>query len=300
MSRETSLSLADMQDKTVLVTGAGSGIGRAASRRLAELGAEVVMISRDPLRGAAARDEVAAGALGPEPIFIPADLSSQEAVRRLSAELHRRFDRIDVLINNAGTATNRRELTADGLERTLATNHLAPFLLTRLLLDLLEAAPAGRVVNVTSESHSSRLDFANLQGERHYNFFEAYARSKLANVLFTYELARRLQGTRVTANCYTPGPTATNFGRQAGGVMGLMSALVRMLALTPLGSSAAEGALPAVYLASAPEVAGLSGAYFERLRRARSKPITYDAAVAARLWSVSEALVAEPAPVHSA
>ena len=195
------------------------------------------------------------------------------------------------MINNAGTASRRLELTVDGIERTLATNHLCPFLLTGLVVDLLPAAPAGRIVTVTSESHSRRLDFDNLQGERHYNFFDAYARSKLTNILFTYELARRLKATSVIANCYTPGPTATNFGRGAGGLMGLMSGLVRVLALTPLGSSAAEGALPEVYLASSSEAAGVSGQYFMRLRPAHSKPITYDAGVAARLWSVSEKLV---------
>jgi NAD(P)-dependent dehydrogenase (short-subunit alcohol dehydrogenase family) len=183
----------------------------------------------------------------------------------------------------------------DGIERTLGTNHLAPFLLTRLLLDLLLAAPAGRVVTVTSETHSGKLDFDNLQGERRYDFFGAYARSKLANILFTYELARRLQATPVTANCFTPGPTATNLGRGVGGLMGLTSWLVHVLALTPLGSSADKGALPAAYLAASPEVAAASGAYFKRLRVARSKPITYDARVAAQLWGVSERLTAEPA-----
>jgi NAD(P)-dependent dehydrogenase (short-subunit alcohol dehydrogenase family) len=287
--------VAGMRGKTVLVTGASSGIGLAASRHLAALGAELIMVARDPVRGAAARDEVAAVALGPQPVFLAADLSSQQAIHLLADQLHTRYERLDVLINNAGTACRRRELTVDGIERTLATNHLAPFLLTRLVLDLLLAAPAGRIVTVTSETHSGALDFDNLQGERHYHFFGAYARSKLANILFTYELARRLQGTTVTANCFTPGPTATNLGRGAGGLMGVTSGLVHVLALTPLGSSADKGALPAVYLASSPAVAGLSGRYFKRLRVARSKPITYDARVAARLWSISERLTTQPA-----
>jgi NAD(P)-dependent dehydrogenase (short-subunit alcohol dehydrogenase family) len=284
-----------MHGKTVLVTGASSGIGLAAARHLAGLGAELIMVSRDPLRGATARDEVAKVTLGPQLVFLAADLSSQQAIRLLARQLHTRYSRLDVLIDNAGTAGRRRELTVDGIERTLATNHLAPFLLTRLLLDLLRAAPAGRVVTVTSEAHSGRLDFDNLQGERHYHFFGAYARSKLANILFTHELARQLQGTTVTANCFTPGPTATNLGRGAGGLMGVMSGLVHVLALTPLGSSADTGALPAVYLASSPAVAAVSGACFKRLRPARSKPITYDATVAAQLWAVSERLTAQPA-----
>ncbi|HEX8863176.1 MAG TPA: SDR family NAD(P)-dependent oxidoreductase [Actinomycetes bacterium] len=285
----------DLRGKTVLVTGASSGIGLAAARHLAGLGAEVIMVSRDPVRGTAAREQVAEAARGPQPVFLAADLSSQQAIRLLARQLHMRFSRLDVLINNAGTACRRRELTVDGIERTLATNHLAPFLLTQLVLDLLLAAPAGRIVTVTSEAHSGTLDFDNLQGERCYRFFGAYARSKLANILFTYELARRLQGSTVTANCFTPGPTATNLGRGAGGLMGVMSGLVHLLALTPLGSSADKGALSAVYLAASPEVAAMSGRYFNRLRIARSKPITYDARVAAQLWGVSERLTAQPA-----
>lgn len=230
-----------MRGKTVLITGASSDIGLAAARRLGQQGAALIMVSRDRARGAAAQDEVAKVAVSPAPTFLAADLSSQHAIRALADDLHARFTRLDVLINNAGTASRRRELTVDGIERTLATNHLGPFLLTGPVLDLLLAAPAGRIVTVTSESHNGRLDFDNLQGERHYNFFDAYARSKLTNILFTYELARRLKATSVIANCYTPGPTATNFGRGAGGLMGLMSGLVRVMALTPLGSSAAEG-----------------------------------------------------------
>jgi NAD(P)-dependent dehydrogenase (short-subunit alcohol dehydrogenase family) len=271
--------------KTIVITGASSGIGLAASRQLAAGGAHMVMISRERVRGAAARDEVARIATGPEPVFLAADLSSQSSVRALAALLHKRLGSIDVLINNAGTASQRRELTVDGLERTFAVNHVAPFLLTQLLLDLLVASKNGRVVTTTSESHAHRLDFDNLQGERRYSFFSAYASSKLANILFTYELARRLDGTGVTANCFTPGPTATNFGRGAGGVMGIMSGLVRLL-----GHSAEHNARTAVYLGSAHEIDGVTGQYFFRGRPSRSKPVTYNVEIAARLWSVSEAL----------
>jgi NAD(P)-dependent dehydrogenase (short-subunit alcohol dehydrogenase family) len=276
--------------KTVLITGASSGIGLAAARQLAASGARVVTVSRDPARGAAALNEVALVATGAEPTFLVADLSSQQEIRRLAHELHRRFISIDVLINNAGTARRRRELTVDGLEATFATNHLGPFLLTQLLLDFLVAAPAGRVVTTTSESHSSRLEFDNLQGERRYSFFSAYARSKLANILFTNELARRLDGTGVTANCFTPGPTATNFGRGAGGVMGVMSGLVRLL-----GHRAEDGARTAVYLATSAEMEGVTGQYLFHGRASRSKPITYDAEVAAWLWTVSETLTTHSA-----
>ena len=243
------------------------------------------MVSRDPARGATARDEVARIATGPEPIFLASDLSSQREIRRLADGLQKRFVSIDVLINNAGTASGRRVLTVDGLDQTFAVNHLAPFLLTLLLRDLLVAAPAARVVNTVSETHSGRLDFRNLQGERRYSFFSAYARSKAANILFTYELARRLKGTAVTANCFTPGPTASDFGRGMGGVIGIMGGLMRVI-----GRPAEESARTAVYLATSPEMKGVTGQYFFHGKPARSKPITYDATVAARLWSVSESL----------
>lgn len=204
----------------VLITGASSGIGLAAALQLAAGGAEVVMVSRDATRGKAARDRVAAVATGKEPTFFPADLSSLDSVRDLAGSLHDRFDSLDVLVNNAGTASGRRVLTVDGFEGTFAVNHLAPFLLTELVLDLLKAAPAARVVNTVSETHSGRLDFDNLQGERHYGFFSAYARSKTTGILFTYELARRLEGTGITSNCFTPGPTASDFGRGLGGWSG--------------------------------------------------------------------------------
>jgi retinol dehydrogenase-14 len=272
--------------KTIVITGASSGIGLAASRQLAAQGASVIMVSRDRARGAAARDQVARIATGPLPTFLDADLSSQESIRRLAAELHARFTSIDVLINNAGTASAHRELTVDGVERTFAVNHLAPFLLTQLVRDLLLAAPAARVVNTVSETHSGRLDFGNLQGERRYSFFSAYARSKAANILFTYELARRLEGTGATANCFTPGPTATDFGRGMGGVVGIMGGLMRVI-----GRRADVSARTAVYLAMSPEMEGVTGQYFFRGRPSRSKPVTYNHEVASELWSVSESLI---------
>jgi NAD(P)-dependent dehydrogenase (short-subunit alcohol dehydrogenase family) len=228
------------------------------------------MLSRDPRRAEAARDRVAVVATQTALVFIATDLSSQDAVRTLAKQRHSRLTRLDVLINNAASASNRRELTVDGIESTLATNHLAPFLLTHLVLDLLGAAPAGRVVTVTSQDHSNKLDFDNLQAERHYNFFDAYARSKLANILFTYELARRLQGSTITANCFTPPWTKTGFGRGAGGMLGFMYVMIGIMALTPLVRRADEGAGTGVYLASSPDVAGVSGQCFTRLRPASS------------------------------
>jgi deazaflavin-dependent oxidoreductase (nitroreductase family) len=190
-----------------------------------------------------------------------------------------------VLINNAGTASGTRELTVDGLEKTFATNHLGPFLLTELVLDLLAAGPAGRVVNTVSETHPGRIEWDNLQGERHYSFFSAYARSKAAQILFTYELARRLDGTGITANCFTPGPTATGFGRGTRGFIRMMSGLVNLIGRRPEVS-----ARTAVYLATSPEMEGVTGQYFFHDRPARSKPVTYDSAIATQLWSLSEEL----------
>lgn len=271
--------------KTIVITGASSGIGLAAARRLAAKGTQLILVSRDPVRGATARNLVAGEATGPAPLFLPADLSSQTAIRTLAAEIHQHVGSVDALLNNAGTASRYRELTVDGLEKTFATNHLGSFLLTHLLLDLLIAAPAGRIVTTTSESHARQLDFDNLQGERRYTFFSAYARSKLANILFTYELARRLRGTTVTANTFTPGPTATNFGTGAGGLMGIMSGFVHFI-----GHSADRSAQTAVLLATSPEFAGVTGQYFAHGQPSRSKPITYDTNVALRLWAISEQL----------
>jgi retinol dehydrogenase 12 len=271
-----------MSNKTIVITGASSGVGLAAARQLAANGARLVMVSHDPARGRAAREQVASVATGLEPIFLAADLSSQESIRGLAAVLHGRFTSIDVLINNAGTASGTRELTVDGFEKTFATNHLGPFLLTNLLLDLLPSG--GRVVNTVSETHSGRIEWDNLQGERRYTFFSAYARSKAAEILFTYELARRLAG-RITANCFTPGPTASGFGRGTRGFIRVMSTLVNVIGRRPEVS-----ARTGVYLALSPEMEGVSGQYFHHDRPARSKPITYDVQIAARLWAVSEAL----------
>jgi len=277
-----------MEKKIVLITGANSGVGFATARKLAEFGAEVVMVCRDSRRGEAARNEVAQTATGPGPTLMLADLSSLALVRALASAVRDRFPRIDVLLNNAGGIFARREFTTDGIEKTLAVNHLAPFLLTNLLIDLIQKTPAGRIITVASESHSGKLDFDNLQGEKHFNFFAAYNRSKLANILFTYELARRLAGTNSTANCLSPGPTRTTFGRNLTGLPRLFPILVKNIPF--LFADPEKGASTSVYVASAPELAGVSGRFFLRCRERRTRPITYDSAVAARLWKISEQL----------
>ena len=271
--------------KTIVLTGASSGIGLAAAQQLAAQGAALVLVSRDPVRGAAARDLVSQVATGPAPVFMAADLSRQGAIRSLASGLHKQLDRIDVLLNNAGTAARHRELTVDGLEKTFATNHLGPFLLTNLVLDLLLAAPEGRIVTTTSESHARRLEFDNLQGERRYSFFSAYARSKLANILFTYELARRLEGTRVTANCLHPGAVATRLGQNNGRLATAVTKLLRPFFRTP-----EQGAETAIYLASSPAVEGVNGKYFVDCREARSSRTSYDTELARRLWDASARL----------
>jgi len=282
-----------MRGKIVLITGANSGVGFATARKLAECGAAVVMVCRNPARGNSARAEIAKVATRPAPTLLLADLSLQASIRALASEVRTQFSRIDVLINNAGAMFAGRELTAEGIEKTFAINHLAPFLLTNLLVDLVHAAPAGRIITVASESHSGTLDFDNLQGERHYNFFGAYSRAKLGNILFTYELARRLEGTGTTANCLSPGPTRTPFGSNMKGLPGLFPRLMKRIPF--LFVSPERGAETPVYAACSQEAAGLSGRFFLRLRETRTKPITYNSGVAARLWKVSEDLCANAA-----
>ena len=246
------------------------------------------MVCRDPERGRSAMNRIAQVATGPAPTLLIADLSSQDATRALADEVRSRFSRIDVLINNAGAIFARRELSVDGIEKTFAVNHLAPFLLTRLLFDLVRAAPAGRVIMVASEIHGGSLDFNNLQGERHYNFLGAYIRSKLENILFTYELARRAKRTGVTVNCLSPGPTATRFGANLDGLPGLFPRVLKRIPFLFIAPE--KGARTSVYLASSAEVAGISGRFFFKSRETRTKPITYDMAVARHLWEISEEL----------
>ena len=276
----------NMHGKIVLITGANSGVGFVTARELAKQGANLLMVCRDRERGESAQRVVAEGATGPAPELLLADLSSQVSLRSLAQELHRRFPRIDVLVNNAGGIFARRELSEDGIEKTFATNHLGPFLLTNLVLALVRASSAGRIVNVASEAYPSKLDFDNLQGERHYRFLNAYMRSKLENIIFTNELARRLRGSGVTVNALSPGPTRTRFGDSMTGLPKLMPLLVK-----PLFASPQKGARTFIYVASSPEVAGISGRFFLRQKVLQTKPVTHDPDVTARLWNISADLV---------
>ena len=280
-----------MTGKTVLVTGGTGGIGLATAAGLAGLGARVGIVGRD-----AARSEAAATNLrgsGAEVDVFVADMSSQREVRRLAEEVLAAYPRLDVLVNNVGGYWATRRTTVDGLEHTFAVNHLAPFLLTNLLLDRLRASAPARVVTVSSGAQAmGRIDFEDLQGERAYNGQHAYNQSKLANVMFTYELARRLQGSGVTANALHPGVVRTNFGREdSKGWMRTMLPIIR-----PFLKSPERGAATSVYLASSPELTGVTGQYFANSKPKTSSKASHDAAAAARLWDMSAALVALPSP----
>ena len=275
--------------KFILVTGASSGIGFVTARARAARGAGLVMVCRDPVRGETARLAVARAATGAPPLLLGADLSSLAGVATLANEVRRYVPRLDVLINNAAGMFARRELTIDGNEKTFATNYLAPFLLTNLLLDPLRAAPQARIVMVAATGPGS-LDFDNLQGERRYNFLSAYFRSKLALIVFTFELARRLAGTGITANCMSPGPTRTRFGDDMRGLPRLFPLIMKRLPL--LFVSPETGAAGVIDLAAAAERAGVTERFFLRRREATTKPIARDREVAARLWRASEALCA--------
>jgi NAD(P)-dependent dehydrogenase (short-subunit alcohol dehydrogenase family) len=275
-----------LEAKVVVVTGASSGLGLESARQLAQQGAEVVMICRDRTRGAHARSQVESVSTGRPPVLLLADLSVQSDVRRVADEVKAQYDHVDILINNAGNAFNSRQLSADGLELTWATNHLAPFLLTDLLLPALLAASAGRVVDVTTEIYSRELDLDNLEGQRKYSWMGAYRMSKLGVVLFTTELARRIEGSGVTVLAVSPGPTRTNFG--GGGPSGLLGVVFGVLKHTPLLKSAERAAEGIVWAATAPELVDTPGALYMNCKRLTLKGAATDSTLAARLWAISE------------
>jgi retinol dehydrogenase 14 len=276
-----------MAGRTVLITGATSGIGRATALGLARMGAHVAITGRDRVRTEDAAREIRAAGGGEVDLFT-ADLSAQSEVRRLATEVLQSLSRIDVLINNVGGYWNTRHVTVDGLERTFALNHLAPFLLTNLLLDRLKQSAPARVVTVSSKAHAAgRIDFGDLQGERSYSGVRAYSQSKLANILFSYELARQLPAASVIANALHPGLVNTSFGAED--PAGLQKLLVPML--RPFMKTPARGAATSIHLASAPDLECVTGRHFANSKPTRSSKPSYDEAAAARLWRVSGNLV---------
>ena len=277
-----------MSGKVVLITGATQGIGKESAAALASMGASVVMVGRDRERSEAALADVKARSRSDSVELLLADLSSMAEVRRLAADFKARHDRLHVLLNNAGAINATRKQSPDGLEMTFAVNHLAYFLLTDLLLPVLKASAPSRIVNVASDAHRGlSLDFADLQTEKRYFSFAAYGRSKLANILFTYELARRLEGTGVTANALHPGVIASGFGKNDKGWFALGAKLMAPFLITP-----EKGARTSVYLASSPEVEGVNGQYFKRSKPIKSSRQSYDEAAQKKLWEVTERIIA--------
>jgi NAD(P)-dependent dehydrogenase (short-subunit alcohol dehydrogenase family) len=272
-----------MKGRVCLVTGATSGIGKATARAVAGMGATVAVVGRNPAKTQAVVDEIRQATGNPDLDLFTADLSVQQQVRVLAESILARYPRIHVLINNAGAVNRTRRLSADGIEMTFAVNHLAYFLLTNLLLDRLKANAPARIINVTSDAHKgAKIPFDDLQSERRYRGFRVYGQSKLANILFTYELARRLEGSGVTVNCLHPGVIATGFGHNDGGLLSLGLRLVR-----PFLKKPEQGAGTSIYLASSPEVEGMSGQYFVDKKPIKSSSASYDEAAARRLWDIS-------------
>jgi NAD(P)-dependent dehydrogenase (short-subunit alcohol dehydrogenase family) len=279
-----------VRGRRVILTGATSGIGLAAAQELARRGASLVIVARDETRAEAAADLAAAAGGGARPDVLLADLGSQPDVRRLAAQIIERYPRVGVLANNAGAVISGWGLTQDGIERTWALNHLGPFLLTTLLLDRLKESAPSRVITTASDAHRGHhIPFDDLDGRNAYRAglfqggFRRYGQTKLANILFTKELARRLNGTGVTAYCFHPGFVASNFNRNNGPLMRF-----GMSVASPFGRSSEKGAETLVWLADSPEVANLSGGYYMDKRLTAPTAAGQDATAAERLWTVSE------------
>ncbi len=279
-----------MNGKICLVTGGTNGIGKSAAQALAKMGATVVIVGRNAPKTAQVVKEIRAINGNNKVDSLPADLSSQQAVRQLAEEFKRKYQHLHVLLNNAGAAFMKRELSVDGIEMTFALNHLAYFLLTNLLLDTLKASAPARIINVSSGAHTSgKIEFDDLQGERMYGF-AAYPNAKLATILFTVELARRLEGASVTVNALHPGITATGFGKNNGRVMATLVTIIAPLFMRP----SAKGAQTSIYLASSPTVEGITGKYFYDSQVTPAAQQATDMVVARKLWDVSAKMVHLP------
>jgi len=273
-----------LQGKTCLITGANSGIGRITAEALATMGATVVLVCRNAEKGETARREIIQATGNTATDLLIADMGSLNQVQRLAGQFTEKHESLHILINNAGLILGERTLTEDGFETTFAVNHLGHFMLTRLLLNYLKTSMPSRIINVSSMVHRwAGMDFDNLQGEKRYRSMDAYARSKLANVLFTYQLAEQLKDTDVTVNCLHPGIVATEFGNRGA----LWYRLVKPIAKRLFYISPEKGAETLTYLASSPEVERVTGKYFVSKKAVRSSAITYDRALQEKFWDVS-------------
>ncbi len=276
-----------MKDKICMVTGANSGIGKVTALELARLGATVVMVCRSREKGEKAAEEIVKSTGNNAVHLLTGDMSSQRDILNIAKQFEEQFQALHVLVNNAGGLVPKREMSVDGIEKTFATNHMGYFILTNLLLATLAKSAPSRIVNVASAVHHyAKLDFGNLQGEKKYRQFQAYSLSKLENVLFTYELARRMNGTGVTVNCMEPGAVNTHFYGNSGPGLNFFSKLFGWTMRSP-----EKGAETVIYLATSPEVNGVTGKYFKDLKEAPSSDLSRDPVMSARLWEVSESLV---------
>jgi NAD(P)-dependent dehydrogenase (short-subunit alcohol dehydrogenase family) len=285
----------EMKGKTVLITGATNGIGKLTALELAKKSAEVVIVGRNPTKTSRVVQQIKQNSGNLAVYGLVADLSSTAQIRQLAQDYHQKYPLLNTLINNAGGIFANRMVTADGYEYTFALNHLAYFTLTNLLLDVLLADAPSRIINVSSRSHEGAvLNFGDLQNEQHYSYggYRAYGQSKLANLLFTYELARRLAGTGVTVNALHPGTVATGFGENNRGAMKVSMRIYHQFALTP-----EEGADTIIYLASSPEVEGVTGKYWTNRMAIPSSTESYDEEAQKRLWSISAQLTGIPEPI---
>jgi len=276
----------DMTGKTCLVTGGNSGIGKATALGLARMGANVVIVSRSKEKGEAALTEIIAKSGNRNVELMLADMSSQDSIRKFAGDFKVGHEKLHLLVNNAGVYLTRRTTTVEGLESTFAINHLGPFLLTNLLVDLLKASAPSRIVNVTSDAHNgAKVKFEDLQGEKKFSGWQAYGQSKLAMILFTHELATRLDGTGVTVNSAHPGVVRTNFAKNNGGLVAFGFRLIGAFFISP--ETAAKRIL---YVATSPDLEGVNGKYFTKMHAAKSSQESYDDDSAKRLWQMSEQL----------
>jgi retinol dehydrogenase 14 len=273
-----------MRDKVGIVTGANSGMGKVTAKALAQSGCTVIMVCRNFEKGKRALKEINRIVLNAKLELIISDLSSQKEIRELASEIKAKYTVIDILVNNAGSINDTYTETIDGIENTFATNHLGYFLLTNLLLDNLMLAPKARIVNVASEaSRMGKINFKDINLRRNYSALKAYSQSKLANILFTYELARKLEGTRITVNCLHPGVVNTNFGKDLTGIKKIMFKI-----FTPFLRTPEKGAETILWLAMSPEVENLTGKYFTDKKEIKSVVKSYDLSLARDLWGLSQ------------